>query len=137
MTITLFGRGERRARAVEGAKKQLLAATGRQRKRRTAARPGHPEPIDPHPEAIRLMSLNIAHARSKARHQSLLSEPAIRRNLALIADLIGRESPHVVALQEADGPSSWSGSRESSAVPYERSSRASDGWLCSPRNECS
>ena len=55
------------------------------------------------------MSLNIAHARRKARHQSLLSEPTIRRNLALIADLIGREAPHVVALQEADGPSSWSG----------------------------
>jgi endonuclease/exonuclease/phosphatase family metal-dependent hydrolase len=55
------------------------------------------------------MSLNIAHARRKAQHQSLLGEPTIRRNLALIAGVIERESPHVVALQEADGPSSWSG----------------------------
>jgi endonuclease/exonuclease/phosphatase family metal-dependent hydrolase len=109
VTITLFGRGEKRARPLEGAKRRVLAAAVRPRKRRAEARPGHPEPTDPHPEAVRLMSLNIAHARRKARHQSLLSEPTIRRNLAIIADLIGREAPHVVALQEADGPSSWSG----------------------------
>ena len=55
------------------------------------------------------MSLNIAHARRKAQHQSLLREPSIRRNLELIASVIQREEPQIVALQEADGPSSWSG----------------------------
>ncbi len=55
------------------------------------------------------MSLNIAHARRKAQHQSLLKDSTIRRNLELIAGVLEREQPHVVALQEADGPSFWSG----------------------------
>lgn len=55
------------------------------------------------------MTLNIAHARREAQHQSLLAPPALKHNLATIADVLRREAADVVALQEADGPSAWSG----------------------------
>ena len=60
--------------------------------------------------SLRLMTLNVAHARRKGRHQALLSESTLRGNLAAIAAVLRREAPDVVALQEADGPSAWSGS---------------------------
>jgi endonuclease/exonuclease/phosphatase family metal-dependent hydrolase len=106
MTITIFGRGGGKRRGEGG-----LFSPLRPRPRRPKARPKAPGAAGApaSSQALRLMSLNIAHARRKARHQSLLSEPSIRRNLALIAGVIEREEPHVVALQEADGPSSWSG----------------------------
>lgn len=59
--------------------------------------------------ALRLMTLNVAHARRQGRHQALLSESTLRGNLAAIAAVIRREGPDVIALQEADGPSAWSG----------------------------
>jgi len=55
------------------------------------------------------MTLNVAHARRQGRHQALQSVEALRRNLEAIADVLQRERPDVVALQEADGPSAWSG----------------------------
>ena len=58
---------------------------------------------------LRLLTLNVAHARREARHQALLAPPALRQNLATIAGVLRRERPDVVALQEADGPSAWSG----------------------------
>lgn len=58
---------------------------------------------------LRLLTLNIAHARREAQHQALLAPPTLRHNLASIAHVLRREQPHVVALQEADGPSAWSG----------------------------
>lgn len=59
--------------------------------------------------SLRLMTLNIAHARRESQHQALLAPPAIRHNLATIAAVLRREAADVVALQEADGPSAWSG----------------------------
>jgi endonuclease/exonuclease/phosphatase family metal-dependent hydrolase len=59
--------------------------------------------------SIRLMSLNIAHGRRLGPNQVLQSRARIQRNLAAIAAIVTRERPHVVALQEADGPSLWSG----------------------------
>ncbi|MGH7338345.1 MAG: endonuclease/exonuclease/phosphatase family protein, partial [Myxococcota bacterium] len=91
MPITLIGKGARRTR-----------------RRRPAA--GEAEPHDPHtPRPLRLLTLNVAHARRQARHQALLAEPALRRNLQAIAQVLRREAADVVALQEADGPSAWSG----------------------------
>lgn len=58
---------------------------------------------------LRLLTLNIAHARREAQHQALLAPPTLRHNLASIAHVLRRERPDVVALQEADGPSAWSG----------------------------
>lgn len=90
MPITLFGR----------------AAAGVRRRRRSEAETA-PAPT-PQP-ALRVLTLNVAHARRQAQHQALLREPTLRRNLEAIAAVLGRERPDVVALQEADGPSAWSG----------------------------
>lgn len=95
MPITLIGR---RARAT--------------RRRRPAPEPGARHDARAAPEcapALRLLTLNVAHARRQARHQALLDEPALRHNLAAIAQVLRREAADVVALQEADGPSAWSG----------------------------
>ena len=55
------------------------------------------------------MTANIAHGRGTGRHQALLSHDAIRSNLDELAQVFVRERPDVVAIQEADGPSFWSG----------------------------
>jgi endonuclease/exonuclease/phosphatase family metal-dependent hydrolase len=65
------------------------------------------EPAAPH--ALRLLTLNVAHGRKLATHQALLSPSTVRRNLEEIAALLTAASADVVALQEADGPSAWSG----------------------------
>ena len=59
---------------------------------------------------LRVMSLNIAHGRGTALHQFLCERPELERNLDACAEMIRRERAHLVLLQEADGPSSWSGS---------------------------
>jgi len=61
------------------------------------------------PGTIRLMSLNVAHGRRLARQQLLLPRDRFHANLCEVAEVIAREAPDVVALQEADGPSFWSG----------------------------
>ncbi len=63
----------------------------------------------PRLDGLRVMTLNLAHGRSDGRHQLLQRPASIRRNLAAISAVLLRERPHVVALQEADGPSFWSG----------------------------
>ena len=59
---------------------------------------------------LRVLTLNTAHGRRDALNQLFVSEATIRRNLDDIAALISRSRPDIVALQEADGPSRWSGS---------------------------
>ncbi len=91
-----------------------IALFGRAARRAAHARAGHPAaaPADREPAArpaLRLLTLNIAHARRQAQHQALLKAHTLRRNLAAIAAVLSRERPDVVALQEADGPSAWSG----------------------------
>lgn len=56
-----------------------------------------------------VMSLNLAHGRKDGINQILLDKETINRNLAAIAEVIMRTDPDIVALQEADGPSRWSG----------------------------
>jgi endonuclease/exonuclease/phosphatase family metal-dependent hydrolase len=58
---------------------------------------------------MKVMTLNLAHARGTALHQCLLRRGALEANLVRISGLLQREQPDLVALQEADGPSSWSG----------------------------
>jgi endonuclease/exonuclease/phosphatase family metal-dependent hydrolase len=65
------------------------------------------EPSAPH--ALRLVTLNVAHGRKLATHQALLSPRTVRRNLEEVASLLREARADVVALQEADGPSAWSG----------------------------
>jgi endonuclease/exonuclease/phosphatase family metal-dependent hydrolase len=54
-------------------------------------------------------TLNIAHGRKDARNQMFLDEEQIRSNLQELAELINRAEADMIALQEADAPSWWSG----------------------------
>ena len=65
--------------------------------------------VPPPAGAVRLLTLNVAHGRKLATHQALLSPLTVRRNLEEIAALLRASFADVVALQEADGPSAWSG----------------------------
>ncbi|MDX1698349.1 MAG: endonuclease/exonuclease/phosphatase family protein, partial [Thiohalobacterales bacterium] len=58
---------------------------------------------------LRVLTLNIAHGRGDSFHQLLQHSDTTRANLADIASLLRDSDAHVVALQEADGPSFWSG----------------------------
>lgn len=59
---------------------------------------------------IRVMSLNLAHGRGRALTQTSARPAAwYRKNLDVIASVIEREQPDVVALQEAELGSRWSG----------------------------
>lgn len=58
---------------------------------------------------LRVLSLNVAHGRNDALNQTLLSREEIEGNLAQVAALLREARADVVALQEADGPSRWSG----------------------------
>ena len=60
-------------------------------------------------DTLDLLSLNIAHGRGDALNQLLVSAAGHRRNLGAIATVLEKSGAHVAALQEADGPSLWSG----------------------------
>jgi len=55
------------------------------------------------------MTLNIAHGRGDSFHQLLQRSATTQANLGTIAALLKTTDTDVVALQEADGPSFWSG----------------------------
>lgn len=59
--------------------------------------------------SLRIMTLNIAHGRGESYHQLLQRTATTVANLDSIAILLKDSGAHVVALQEADGPSFWSG----------------------------
>jgi endonuclease/exonuclease/phosphatase family metal-dependent hydrolase len=58
---------------------------------------------------LKILSLNLAHGRGSARSQLLVNRDTTYRNLDEIAMLIVENEPDLVALQEADAPSRWSG----------------------------
>ena len=58
---------------------------------------------------IRVATLNIAHGRKDGRNQMLLGEATIRSNLVEVAGLMDRSEADVIALQEVDAESKWSG----------------------------
>lgn len=67
-------------------------------------------PADPAPEGtLRLLTWNVAHGRADSFHQALLEREEVEGNLKRIAGVLRAANPDVVALQEADGPSAWSG----------------------------
>lgn len=61
------------------------------------------------PHTLRVMTINVAHGRGDGLHQLLQGSDATLANLDNIAALLENIAPDVVALQEADGPSFWSG----------------------------
>jgi endonuclease/exonuclease/phosphatase family metal-dependent hydrolase len=60
-------------------------------------------------ETLKVMSLNIAHGRKDGINQLFLSRSTIRKNLDEIAAVLVQKGADVIALQEADAPSRWSG----------------------------
>ena len=65
--------------------------------------PSKPEKI------LRLFTLNMAHARRQVATKPFVRQRTARRNLRDIARTMRQLEPDIVALQEADGPSTWSG----------------------------
>jgi endonuclease/exonuclease/phosphatase family metal-dependent hydrolase len=59
--------------------------------------------------SVRLMTLNIAHARADGRNQMMQTNQHARTNLENIANVIDREQPDIVAFQEIDSNSFWNG----------------------------
>jgi endonuclease/exonuclease/phosphatase family metal-dependent hydrolase len=75
--------------------------------------------------SMKVMTLNIGHGRKLGPNQIFQPSASIEANLDDIARVLRRERPDVIALQEADGPSIWSGDfdhvqylAESAAYPY-------------------
>jgi endonuclease/exonuclease/phosphatase family metal-dependent hydrolase len=60
-------------------------------------------------EVLKIMTLNIAHGRGEGFHQLLQNGAEAQSNLDAIATLLKQQHPDIAALQEADGPSYWSG----------------------------
>ena len=60
-------------------------------------------------ETLDVLSLNIAHGRGRSLNQMLVTRQRHRENLSDIAALLARTDAHVIALQEADAESLWSG----------------------------
>lgn len=58
---------------------------------------------------LRVATLNMAHGRRDARNQVFLDEEAIRANLLELGALMDRAEADMIALQEADAASWWSG----------------------------
>jgi endonuclease/exonuclease/phosphatase family metal-dependent hydrolase len=94
--VSLLAVGERRTRLVP-TEIEMSPSEEESRPEKTPARP------------LAVMTLNLAHGRKQGPHQLLQSAASIRANLDDAAAVILRERPDVVALQEADGPSIWSG----------------------------
>jgi endonuclease/exonuclease/phosphatase family metal-dependent hydrolase len=60
-------------------------------------------------DTLDLLTLNVAHGRGTALNQVLVSATQHRENLEEIASILLASRAQVVALQEADAPSLWSG----------------------------
>jgi endonuclease/exonuclease/phosphatase family metal-dependent hydrolase len=58
---------------------------------------------------LTVLTLNLAHGRKDSLNQTYLSSTRIKDNLREIAAVLSQTNADVIALQEADGPSRWSG----------------------------
>jgi endonuclease/exonuclease/phosphatase family metal-dependent hydrolase len=71
---------------------------------------GSPAPAPGAAPRLRVLTQNLAHGRGTGLHQALQSGEAARATLDRLAAILARREPHLLAVQEADGPSWWSGS---------------------------
>ena len=89
-------------------------------------------------EILRVASLNIAHGRKDSINQLFVSEDGFRRNLDEVARVLDEYRPHVVALQEADAESRWSGGFDhvsylasAAGYPWQVHEANAENWLFS------
>jgi len=89
-------------------------------------------------QTLKVMTLNLAHGRKDGINQLLKSGGAIRRNLEEIAAFLDKRGADIVALQEADAPSFWSGGfdhvallAENAAYPFYENSHQANSWFFS------
>ncbi len=89
-------------------------------------------------DTLKVLSLNVAHGRKDRMNQLLLSGKTIRKNLDEIAAFLARAGADVVALQEADAASRWSGNFDHVALladqagyPVFSHTPHASGWLFS------
>lgn len=61
-------------------------------------------------QVLRIATLNLAHGRKNSFNQFFLRKGTIKENLDDIVVTLIQHKPHIVALQEADASSFWSGS---------------------------
>ena len=58
---------------------------------------------------LKLMTLNIAHGRKNHGYKFIMTESSVKENLDHICRVMERVQSDIIALQEADGSSFWSG----------------------------
>lgn len=87
-------------------------------------------------QSIKVMSLNLAHARRQAFNQMFVADDDRDQTLTDIASLMQNFTADVVALQEADAASRWSGKfnhvahlRDSAGYQCSLQGHHSDNWL--------
>lgn len=105
-----------------------------------------------HPaSALRVATFNMAHGRKDSFNQLFVRESSHKENLDDIADVLSQYKPHVVALQEADAESRWSGNFDhvaylasAAGYPWRAHVSNAENWLfsfgtallsCVPLNE--
>ena len=87
---------------------------------------------------LKILTLNVAHGRNQAVNQLFLDKREIENNLKTIAELFKQTGADVVALQEADGPSRWSGNFDhieflarAAGYPWHFRANHAESWLFS------
>ena len=97
-----------------------------------AVQQGYPDSV------LRVATLNLAHGRKDSINQLFVWENTFKENLDDVADVLAQYKPHVVALQEADAVSRWSGSFDHVAYlaaaaeyPWRTHVSNAEGWLYS------
>jgi len=87
-------------------------------------------------DTLDVLTLNVGHGRGTALNQLLVTRSRHRRNLDAIAAMLLRTGADVVALQEADAPSLWSGRfdhvthlADAARFPCTIHGHHAEGWL--------
>jgi endonuclease/exonuclease/phosphatase family metal-dependent hydrolase len=96
------------------------------------------EPASSDDGILRILTLNIAHGRNQAANQLFLEKQDFEQNLRAIAALFRDIGADVIALQEADGPSRWSGNFDhieflarEAGYPWHYRANHAESWLFS------
>ena len=87
---------------------------------------------------LRVATLNLAHGRKDSINQLFVLEDTFKENLSDIANVLSDYRPHVVALQEADAKSRWSGGFDhveflasAAEYPWRTHESNAENWLFS------